>query len=349
MSRRQPTMHKSGVRLEPVKSLGEVVRRTRGRLLDVDKRAAKEISAQSRKLKALKKEYRRNLAALMGQAGMRRYQDLRKKLSKTSRSQRIRESSALLDEIGIDRERAGRLQKAFLDDARKLLALGDTDAPPPRPRAPRRESPWVTYSAPYSGSFWSYAWDHGDEASDPVLARHLNPSSGEIGSSIKTQLSGADNDDSLNVEYYTALNVWHTALASGPLEGYLAFEFRASPYSGEVKDEFGISSATYSQLARARLRVLDSQGVLDTQETLIFNIIDVDFGDGDLWKRVVSAPGDLHWYYFRTSESFAQGRVLMLEAGVRNMTWFLSDDESITTTDDLDLRLDRIQVRSRSS
>ena len=349
MSRHQRTIHKSDVRLEPVKSLAEVVRRTRGRLLDLDKSAAKENSAQSRKLKALKKEYRRNLAALMGRAGLRRYQDLRRKPSKAARSKRIRESSALLDEIGIDRVRAGRLQKAYLDDARKVIALGDSDAPPPRPRAPSRDSPWVTYSAPYGGYFWSYAWDHSDEASDPVLARHLNPGSGQIGSSIKTQLSGADDDDFLNAEYYTALNVWHTALATGPLEGYLAFEFRASSYSGQVKDEFGLSDATYSQLARAHFRVLDSQGVLDTQESRIFNVIDTAWSEDASWNNYVAKPGDLHWYHFQTSESFSQGSVLVLEAGIWNMTWFLSDDESITTADDLDLRLDRIQVRSRPS
>jgi hypothetical protein len=45
-------------------------------------------------------------------------------------------------------------------------------------------------------------------------------------------------------------------------------------------------------------------------------------------------------------DAFAQGSALLLEAGVHNMTWFFADYESIKTADDLDLRLDRIMVRS---
>jgi hypothetical protein len=89
-----------------------------------------------------------------------------------------------------------------------------------------------------------------------------------------------------------------------------------------------------------------TQNVLDTQESRIFNFIDTDWGDGTSWSNFVSAPRDIHWYYFKTAESFAQGSALVLEAGVWNSTWYFADDESITTADDLDLRLDRIMVRS---
>jgi hypothetical protein len=64
------------------------------------------------------------------------------------------------------------------------------------------------------------------------------------------------------------------------------------------------------------------------------------------WNNYVSAPRDLHWYFFRTTIPFEQGRVILLEAGVRHMTWFTANDESITTADDLDLRLHQIMVRS---
>ena len=86
--------------------------------------------------------------------------------------------------------------------------------------------------------------------------------------------------------------------------------------------------------------------MLDTQESRIFNFIDTDWGDGTPWSNFVSAPRDLHWYYFKTAESFAQGSALVLEAGVWNSTWYFADDESIKTANDLDLRLDRIMVRS---
>jgi hypothetical protein len=40
---------------------------------------------------------------------------------------------------------------------------------------------------------------------------------------------------------------------------------------------------------------------------------------------------------------------VLLEAGIMNTTWFECDDESITTADDIELRLDRIMVRSCSA
>jgi hypothetical protein len=341
-------MHKSDIRLEPVDSRFEAERRrTRGRLLDLEKKRLRQNQSLARQLRALKSEYRRNLSALMGPGGLRRYRYLRKKRSKAPRSQRIRESNALLDEIGIDRLRTARLRKNYLDAARKLLAVDDARLPTRRPPLlDTRTSPWVTYTAPYGGYVWSFQWERSDEASDPVLARHLDRTTGQIGSAIQTRLSGADDDDRLYAEYYTALNVWHIALATGPLEGYFAFAFRTSTYSGQVSDEFGLSHATYIQHAFADFQVLDSQGWLDTQWSHMFTVADSASGEDAYWNGYVAAPNDVHWYYFKTPASFAQRSALVLQAGIGNMTWFLSDDESITTADDLDLRLDRIMVRS---
>jgi len=316
-------------------------------LLGLDRETVREDRALARTLKALKSEYRRALSALIGPVGTDRYRALRKKLSKAPRSQRIRESRSLFEEIGFDRVRATRLQKAYVKSARRLLGVDDGRVSGRRPPVlDTGESPWITYTAPYGGYFWSFAWDRSDEASDPVLARHLDPVTGRIGSSINARVSGADDDDFLNADYYTALNVWHTALATGPLEGYVALAFRSSTYSGQVTDEYGFSDATYTHWARARLRVVDPQGPQDTQESRIFNFIDTVWGADDSWSNYVAVPNDVHWYYFKTAESFTQGRALLLEAGVWNVTWFISDDESITMADDLDLRLDRIMVRS---
>ena len=164
-----------------------------------------------------------------------------------------------------------------------------------------------------------------------MLTRYLDMATGECGSAIQTRLSGADDDDDVEVDFLTALRVWHTAQATGPLEGYIAFEFNTSTYSGSVSDEWGFSRATFSQLARASLRVVDTTGPLDTQESRIFVFIDTDWGDGTSWSNFVSMTRDIHWYYFRTEASFAQGSALLLEAGVRNMTWYCADDESIWT------------------
>ena len=339
--------HDSGIRLEPVSSPPAAVRRRFSRrLLDVDRTSTANMRSLVRAITSAKSEYRRTRAAIVGADGLRRYSMLRKKLARVSRSARIRQSNALLEEIGVDRALTIRLRKAYLDAVRKLRDFGQLPVPP-RDIAPFDcASPWVTYTAPYGGFLWSFAWERSDEPDNPVLVRHLDPMTGQIGSSIEAQLSGADNDDFLTAEYYTALTAWHTALATGPLEGYLAFEFRTSTYSGDVSDEFGLSSATFSHFGFARFRVADSVGTEDTQESRIFNFIDTAWGDDRSWSNYVAKPRDYHWYYFRTDASFDRGTPLLLEAGVHNTTWFEADDQSITMADDLDLRLDRIMVRS---
>ena len=92
--------------------------------------------------------------------------------------------------------------------------------------------------------------------------------------------------------------------------------------------------------------MLNTDGVIDEFESRMFVFIDTDWGSGTSWNNFVSMPRDFHYYFFRTEAVFAQGSSLLLEAGVRNMTWFFANDESIKTADDLNLRLDRIVVRS---
>ena len=347
MPRNRTIEHKTGERLERSPWLSDAARR---RMLNAlhkhDADSVRLNQAIVRELRTVRREYRRTLAALMGLAGARRYRALRSEMADAPRAQRVRESRALLDQIGFNRVRAERLRKLYLDTARKLLNLNDVRIPPGVIRPHTRCTPWVTYTAPYAGFFWSFAWSRSDEASDPVLTRHLDHITGQIGSAIDTRLSGADDDDAVEAEYYTALHAWHTAQATGPLEGYLAFEFNNSPYSGNVSDEWGFSNATFSQLARARFQVADATGVLSTQNSRIFVYIDTAWGDGTSWNNFVTTPRDLHWYYFKTEASFAQGSALVLEAGVSNSTWYFADDMSIKTSNDLDLRLDRIVVRS---
>jgi hypothetical protein len=142
------------------------------------------------------------------------------------------------------------------------------------------------------------------------------------------------------------LNVWHVPQGSGPLEIYVAFEFNNSPYSGKVRDELGFSDATYSHWAKARLKAADTAGRLEIQDSLIFNYINVAWGSDDDWDRKVATPRDRHWYYFKTTSTFDQGTPVLLEGGVHHMAWFEANDESVRLTSDMDLRLDRIMVRS---
>lgn len=162
-------------------------------------------------------------------------------------------------------------------------------------------------------------------------------------------ISGADDDDFLNADYYTSFRIWHQAIATGPLEAYLAFKFVTSTYSGQITDELGLSNATVNQWARSEFRVLAPDGIWDFQVSRMFNVLEVVWGGDVSWDNFVAAPNDIHWYYFRTSRSFTRGDQLLLEAGIRNLTWYTADDESVATADDLDLRLDRVLVRSRSS
>lgn len=340
-------MERYGVYLKPVTFLPDSVRRrTQRSLAGLTRREESEMRALGQQVRARRAEYRKALAQLMGSAGARRYRDLRNELAGEPRSRRLRSSRKLLDEIGFDRAPAARLRATYSADVRKLLSVGDA-RPAPRHVPPLDEcSPWVTYTPPYHGWRWSYVWHRSDEADDPVLARYLDSATGRIGSSIKTRLSGADDDDAVDVEYYTGLSVWHTTLGQGQLEGYIAFEFRTSTYSGQVRDEFGFSDATFSQWAKARLVAVDAQGPTETTHSIVFNYIDVAWGEDKSWDRIVFRPGDIHWYYFRTTAGFEQGRAVILEAGIQNVTWFTANDQSITTADDLDLRLERIMVRT---
>jgi hypothetical protein len=347
MPTHRTTVYKTGDRLARSPWLTEATRRRMLNALSKHDAASVRLNhAIVRELRALRTEYRRTLAALMGPAGARRWRALRSEMAEASRAQKLRASRALLDSIGFNRERADRLRRQYTAATSKLLQLRDVHFPPGGIVVDDRCSPNLTYTAPYDGFFWGFSWHRSDEASDPVLTRYLDMATGECGSAIETRLSGADDDDEVAVDFTTALRVWHTAQATGPLEGYIAFEFNNSTYSGTVSDEWGFSDATFSQLARASLRVLNTDGVIDQFESRIFNFIDTDWGDGASWSNFVSMPRDIHYYYFRTEAAFAQGSSLILEAGVRNMTWFFANDESIKTADDLNLRLDRIVVRS---
>ncbi|MDP9178491.1 MAG: hypothetical protein M3O61_12495 [Gemmatimonadota bacterium] len=346
MKSKRKSGHEYDVRLGTAGSSASEIRRVRRDLLELDKNRRRGNRSIERELRSLGARYRRSLSELIGSTGMRQLRELRKQRSTMSRSQRIRRINALLEEVGIDRVQLLPLHRAYENDARALLSRGD-ERLLKRPRLPGPcESPWVTYTAPYSGYFWSFNWERSSNPDNPTLTRYLDLTTGRTGSSIQTHLSGADDDDRLTADYYTGLNVWHTALATGQLEVYLAFEFTTSTYSGKVKDEFGFSNATWHQWGGARFLALESQAKFETQESRILHVIDTDWGDGASWTNYAEKPRDLHWYYFRTAAEFDQGTSLLLEAGINTLSWFHANDESVTTAEDVDLRLDRIMVRS---
>jgi hypothetical protein len=346
MPHRPRREHESALHLEPVAWLSAAERRSvLGSLKDLERERANERKARAHELDALRSSYRAELAAFVGADGWRRYAALRRRRAKTPRPRWIREATALADELGLHRARGRRIHRKYVEALHAQWGEG-TFAAPSEILDPAR-SPWVTYAPPYAGSFWSYAWDRSGNVSDPVLARYLEEASGRTGSRIRTRLDGADDDDHLSAEYYTCHYAWHTALANGPLDAYVALTFRTSTFSGKVEDEWGLSTAVYNQWARVRFRVLGTTGLAESQESRIFNVTGAAWGDDESWSDSVAAPNDVRSFYFRTSAAFSQGEPLLLEAGVLNTTWFTCDDQSIETADDLDLRLARIEVRSR--
>jgi hypothetical protein len=321
------------------------MRSARRDLLKLERDRTDAIKSNARELKSLGARYRSGLSELIGASGMRQLRNIRKNRSTMTRSQRTRRINGILDEEGVDRAKLRRLQRAYRDDARILLPHGGlTNLRPPR--FPGLCEPWVTYTAPWAGYFWSYQWTRTSNVDVPELSRYLDTATGRIGSSIKSRVSGAGDDDSLVADYYTGLNVWHTAQATGPLEVYLAFEFTTSTYSGKVRDEFGFSSAVWQQWAAANFLALESQAQFDKQESRLLVKVDTAWGDDDDWSDYAEKPRDIHYYYFRTAATFEQGTSLLLEAGISTHNWFEADDESITLVEDVDLRLDRIMVRS---
>ena len=239
--------HKLDIRLGPSGAGDASTRRATNRLVKLDKESARAKGAISRQLKTFTVEYRKQLTKLIGPRGMRELSAIRNSRAKLRRSQKIRRSLALLNQYGVDRAQILELRQPYLLKTRDLLSQAAEIFPYLNPFDGPCESPWVTHSAPFTGYSWAFNWHRTSNPRNPVLERYLDTSTGRIGSSIETKVSGAGDDDELVAEYYAGLNVWHTPQMTGPLEVYLTFEFTTSNYSGKVTDEFGFSDVTHNQ------------------------------------------------------------------------------------------------------
>jgi hypothetical protein len=348
MPGRRKAAHKRDTRLGRVDAPAATRQSARARLLEVERESSRANATIARELRSLRADYRKELTKLIGRPAMRDLNAIRAERSRLTRAQRIRRSLAVLKGVSVDRDQIRSVRRPYLLKAQEVLSQAPDIFPHRKPLRGPCESPWVTYTAPFAGYFWSYNWSRSSNPEDPALSRYLDLTTGRIGSRIETKVSSADDDDDLVADYYTSLNVWHTPLATGPIEVYLAFEFTTSTYSGTVRDELGFSNVTHSQFATARMRAADAQDPIqtETQESRIYNHIDFVWGEDGSWSNYVSKPQDLHWYYFKTAATFQQGSSVLLEGGVRHMTWFETDDQSVSTSANLDLRLDRIMIRS---
>jgi hypothetical protein len=346
-------MYKSDLHLESPRAIPAGIRQKGQRAaLALEKERLQDRRAAAVALAALKSAYRQDLSALLGVSELRQYRALRRSTKSSARAKRIREANKFIDANGIDRRRVVALQKRYMAKVAKVLAhAGPLD--PGQVSVPDVLSPiddpfgLTAYRPPYQGSLWAYWSYRSDSADDPVLRRYLDPTSGRIGSSIRLQLSDADDDDAAGAEYYTSLLTWHATRGAGRLEVSLWLTFVNSTYAGRVSDEFGLSSATYTQWADVYLRVYNPQGADVVESKSMFVFADNVWGDDATWNRQVAAPGDSHKLTFVTTRTYPAGSWLLLDAGIRNVSWFRASDQSVTMSDDLDLRLDAIMVRNR--
>jgi hypothetical protein len=333
------------VYFEDAKSIPKSIsQKTRNTLIGLHKIEDKRRRTFAHDIKQLNSEYRSDFLKLINPADLNKYLKLKKKLKKQPRGRRLHQLYKLIDKIGIDSVKVTRLRNAYLKSLQRLLALNEVRNPIPPGLFLDEYSPWVTYEAPFTGSFATCSLSQSGGAKNPSGIQYINKTTGEIHSTLDTQL---DDDGSLSADIYNALNVWHTPLADGRLECYLVFQFLNSTYSGEVKDEWGLSDIVYNQWAYAVLRVLDSSGLLDSQRSKIFNVIDSIWGEDDFWTSYAAEPFDQHWYHFETAQAMSQGNPVLIEAGIRNVTWFDADNQSIKTSDDIHMRLLKIMVRTR--
>lgn len=308
-------------------------------LANQEMRTAK-MKSRTLQLKQLGKEYKQELGAILGTKEL-----------KTLRSSKVKDSS-LIDanadnNIGkINQLKAEYVKKVSLlhDNLHKELAVDPPTVVFPQPN-PVSNNNWAFYTPPYDGFFWSFEWNRSDEPDDPILARYLDNNNGQIGSTINTRLKGADDSDFLNAQYATGFQIWHQVQVDGPLEAYIALRVNDIAYSQKFNDEFGWSSFTQSQFTRVELRILGTDEDWEIKIESLYNHFEIP-RKVIITKEWLFPRNDIHSFYFKSDKIYAAGSWVLLNAVVDNYSWFLANDYSIETTNNVNLVMDKVSVRS---
>ena len=314
-----------------------------------EKDAGRFVGAMNRELNALEGEYQRRLSQLLGRGCLRELYEIRHKGAKLSRSQKERRALSALKECGVHRGQILELRLPYLKRTRDIIARDARAAGVKIPQDQLCDGPVVTYLPPYRGWYWSYYWERSSNPRVPVIERYLDSVTGRVGSRIRTRVDDADDDDRVYVEYHTGFNVWHTPQRNGPLEVQLTFGFTNALLEGEVFDEmWAFSDVTHVQFAEARMRATDSQNPNQFDDALhhIDDVVHYDWGEDHPWVQTIASPFETRTYRFRTAATFYQGSPVLLHAGVRHVTRFQANDQSVLTHANIDLKLTRIEVRS---
>jgi hypothetical protein len=338
----------SDIRLASAGSSGASARRVIRALKKGEKESPRSVRAINRELDALQAEYQKRLSTLIGRRCLGELHRIRNQGAKLSRVSKERRALSALNECRVHRVQIVELRRPFLKKARDIIArapsLSGIRSPHDRPCG----SPFVTYAPPYGGWYWSYYWERTSNPRDPVIERYLESDIGRVGSRIRTSVAGADDDDRVYVEYQTGFNVWHTPQLTGPLEVQLTFAFTNAVFAGKVTDEWFWSDVTHVQFAEAQVRATDSQDPNQHDEALRFidGVTGYKAGENETWSKPVANPFEARSYRCRTAATFSQGSPVLLQAGVRHVTRFETNDQSVSTNANIDLHLTRMEVRS---
>lgn len=311
----------------------------RATLANQEMRSA-QMKSLTLQLKQLGKEYKQELGAILGTKEL-----------KTLRSSKVRDSYL----VGANADNnIGRINQLKAEHAKKVSLLHDEyniqpTLDPATILAPLpyqgSNNNWVVYSPPYEGYFWSFEWGRSDEPDDPVLARYLNINNGQIGSSINHRLKGADDNDFVNGVYYTAFQIWHQVQSDGQLEAYLALRVNDIAYSQKASDEFGWSNFTQSQFTRVQLRILGTDENWEKKTKLLYHHFEWTMGV-PINQEWLFPRNDIHSFYLKSDKIYSAGSWVLLEAAIDNYSWFEANDYSITTTNNVNLVMDSVAVRS---
>ncbi len=291
-------------------------------------------------LKQLGKEYKQELGVILGTKEL-----------KTLRNSKVKDSYL----VGANADNnIGRINQLKAEHVKKVSLLhGKYHTEPaldppivalPLPN-PGSNNNWDFYSPPYEGYFWSFEWDRSDEPDDPTLARYLDSNNGQIGSSINTRLNGADDNDFLNAQYATGFQIWHQVRSHGPLEAYLALRVNDIEYSQKASDEFGWSSFIQAQFTRVQLSILGTDENWEIKAKPLYNHFEHDFGIA-INQEWLFPKNDIHSFYLTSDKIYSAGSWVLLNAVVDNYSWFEANDYSIKTTNNVNLVMDNVAVRS---
>lgn len=332
-------MRKSGYDLQPFREVPETFQQVARKATQVHhKERSNRINGLTSRLKQLSSEYAEELRSIIGI----------QQLNRLRASGGADVDAVLNDAGGIDRmtqfKAEYKMKAHSLVDYDQHSTQGAMIIAEPPPCQGANDS-WIVYSPPYPGYFWSYEWERSDEPDDPVLTRSLDQNSGQIGSLIQTRLSGADDDDFMNVDYYTAFKLWHQVRETGYLEAYLALRVTNLNYSRTADNEWGFSSFWLGQLTFPQLRILAPDETWDIKTRSIYGINESDRGTFP-WVEWEFPPSDIHWFYVRSDQCYTASSWVLLEAALQNGVFYTANDYSITTTNDVELVLDRVAVRS---